>query len=181
LAAAGIYFVWYRVAESNMAPFGVDEHSFMGMVRKLQENVGTTVQLAVFNLSRPLGGVFRQLKAGGADALWSRIFWTDMLALAIYSYGFWWLLRERARELGIVYAWKICCYAPVMPLHDTWPWYEYMPHLVDYALPLLFLDVAWRRWGGAAARLPAAIGRLAPAFRRPDADGSTGRVKAIRG
>ena len=145
VAAFGIYFAWYKVAESNMGPFNVDEHNFGGMLRMMAENWGTTVQLSIYNLCRPLGSVARQIRAAQALVLCSWLFWKDLLRLAIYGYCFGWLLRERRRALAVIYAWKICCYGPVMPLHDKWAWYEYMPHLLDYALLPLCLDVARTR------------------------------------
>lgn len=140
LACAAVFVFWYRLAESNMGDFGHPSHSFGGMLAKLTDQPILLLQNTLWHLCRPLGDLFRQIRAAWPDPLWSTMFWEAVGRLVLYGYGFLTLCRYRRRALEIVFCWKICCYAPVLPLHDIWPWYSYMPHLLDYLLPPLFCD-----------------------------------------
>jgi len=159
LACAVIYVVWYRLAEANMERFDHPTHSFGGMLTKLTYAYALKFQNTLWHLCRPLGDVVRQLWAAGLLVLWSMIFWHQLLRLAVYVSGFVLLVRSRPRAVAMVFCWKLCCYAPVLPLHDIWSWYSYMPHMLDYLLPALFLDLLadtprGRAWLAALKQIP---------------------------
>ncbi|MCZ7600599.1 MAG: hypothetical protein M5U09_26700 [Gammaproteobacteria bacterium] len=140
LACAAVFVFWYRLAESNMGDFGHPSHSFGGMLAKLTDQpsccsrtrCGTSAGRWATSSDRSARrGQTRSGRPCSGEAVGR---------LVLYGYGFLTLCRYRRRALEIVFCWKICCYAPVLPLHDIWPWYSYMPHLLDYLLPPLFCD-----------------------------------------
>ncbi len=139
------WFVWYKLAERNMGPSPHGSHTFGGMLHMLlHRGRDMTVQQALFNLAWYPADVARQLRAAGPLlVVWSPVFWKSVGGALITGYALWLLWRHARHTLVLVYLWKALTYLPVLPLHDVWGWYEYMPHVLD---PLLPATVAWILW-----------------------------------
>ncbi|NUP99294.1 MAG: hypothetical protein HUU35_05500 [Armatimonadetes bacterium] len=137
-----VWLVWYRLAEQNMGHVPHQSHSLGGMIGMLfTRNPDMHLQAMTYNLGWWLADVLRQFKAVPITLLvFSQIFWKSLLRAVISVSCFVWLWRHRRYAVLLIYLWKLITYLPVMPLHDTWPWYEYMPHVLD---PLLYAAAFW--------------------------------------
>ncbi|MCC7491073.1 MAG: hypothetical protein IT204_01920 [Fimbriimonadaceae bacterium] len=161
LALALVWYVWYRYAQTNMAGGYDSAHGFAGLLKLLLErSPGTTVQQACYNLAYWPADTARILYAAGGSAFCSAIFYRALAKALLTCYGLLLLWRHDRPALLLIYAWKTAAYLPILPLHDIWGWYEYMPQVLD---PLLVWlggralwhhgggRLAWQRWAGRLA------------------------------
>ncbi len=147
LAVAVLWFGWFQLARAHMPGGDPPAHSFSGLWQRLQIGPVVTALQFVYVLCWPLGDTIRQLIAVDlATLVWTTLFWrsaTGAVVAVLIGVLLW---RRQRRCLVMVYLWKVCCDLPVLPLHDVWPWYLYMPHALDPLLSGALATVAWTHW-----------------------------------
>ena len=141
-----VYLRWYAFAVAHMASEAHRSHTFGGMLDLLlHRGVGTSGRLFAYNLAWYPTDTVSQLYAGGWAALTSMIMWKSAL-LGVLTLAGWYLIwRDHRRLGGVILLYKVVIYLPVLPLHDTWPWYVYMPHVLDPVLYAAMGCALWRR------------------------------------
>ena len=98
------------------------------------------------HLCAPLAQLQRQISLIGlADCLIYFLFWPQVARMALFVLGLCLLWIGQPRWLAVLYAWKLITYLPVLPLSETWPWYRFMPTLLDPILPVGAVWVALHR------------------------------------
>lgn len=144
LAAATVtvfWLAWYRLAEANMAPSPHPSHSFGGMIELLVKRASNVPFFFIASLSEPLALFLRYLiGVRGWYMLCSTHFWQALAEVCIFVGAIIITWRHARRWLVLLYLWKVFAYLPVLPLSDTWAWYEFMPHILD---PILPVATAW--------------------------------------
>lgn len=147
VAVAGVWYVWYLVAQSNMGPAGYGSHSVVGMGMLLQKRWPTSLVMMARSLLPPIYGIIHVLRSDpGWALLWYGHWWREVIEMVIWLLGLWLLWVGRRWWLAVIYAWKFSTYLPVLPLSDAWPWYRYMPHVLDPLILTGAIWVAWHRW-----------------------------------
>lgn len=140
LLNAAVWLVWYRLAERQMGPIPHASHSLPIMVDRLLHPDSHAVVLMLYNLCWPFGDLARIAWADPTTNLFfSGVFRVQLEHTVIAVAAIVMVARQRPAWLFIVYAWKVCCYLPVWPLRDTWPWYNYQPNLLNFVLPVATL------------------------------------------
>ncbi|MBI2298766.1 MAG: glycosyltransferase family 39 protein [Armatimonadetes bacterium] len=148
-AVAAVWYGWFRLAEANMGPSPHVSHSLGGMLGKLRHVDSVAGVLFLYQLCWPLGDIVRTFRADPSfAALLGAPLQKDFLKLALFCWACWMLIRHQPGPLVWMYLWKITTYLPVLPLHDTWSWYGYMPKVLNGILPAGALWHWWHSHGG---------------------------------
>ncbi len=151
VAVGLLWFGWYQLAQANMQSVNPPEHSFAGLTGLLAMRWRSSLWLLLGLVARPIAALASRLEAAvhvraGALMLFDYEFLEPLGLSVLFVIAFWLLWVEKRRWLAVLYAWKLCTYIPIIPLVDTFPWYEYMPHALDPILPAGAIVVGWRRW-----------------------------------
>ena len=127
-----------------MGPNPHSSHSFGGMFELLVKRRENVPFFFTASLCQPLAMVWRYVfGVASLQMLCSLDFWRWLLRLIAWFPALWLAWRYTRRWLVVLYIWKVFAYLPVLPLSDTWAWYEFMPHVLD---PILPVSVAWALW-----------------------------------
>lgn len=143
-AVTVLWFAWYRLAETNMAASPHPSHTFGGMLELVVKRAENMPHFYLASLCRPLAHFLRYLfGVAGWYMLWSPDFWETFAKLMVFITALAITWRYARRWLVMLYIWKVFAYLPVLPLSDTWAWYEFMPHILD---PMLPIATVWSLW-----------------------------------
>lgn len=143
-AVTALWFVWYRLAATNMAASPHPSHTFAGMLELLVKRAPNVPIFYLASLCEPLARFLKYLVwVRSWVMLCSPDFWQTLARLAVFGWAVLIAWRHARRWLVVLYIWKVFAYLPVLPLSDTWAWYKFMPHVLD---PILPAAVAWALW-----------------------------------
>ncbi|MCD6359349.1 MAG: hypothetical protein J7M38_00710 [Armatimonadetes bacterium] len=143
-AVTVVWFAWYHLAERNMGPNPHPSHSFTGMLELFVKRTDSATFFYVASLCQPLALTWRYVFGVASPImLCSSDFWLNVFRLVVFAAALWLTWRHTRRWLVVLYIWKVFTYLPVLPLSDTWGWYEFMPHVLD---PILPVATVWTLW-----------------------------------
>lgn len=144
LGVALVWLVWRGVAEVHMVSAADPAHSVSGWLMLLTERWPRALWFLASSLCWSAADLYRQFCV---DVDWTillcEVFWRSSFMLAGFVAMFVVLARQRPHWLLVLYTWKLLAFLPVLPLSDTFPWYLYMPHVLD---PILPVGAVWCWW-----------------------------------
>jgi len=168
LLTGAVWGAFYWVACHRMTAPAPASHTLAGWAAMLRQRWPTPLYMFVFSLSRPVGHLFylTRTRITWAEALIYPRFWEALLGSAVFLAGLALLWRRHKWCAFALYAWKVTAYLPVLPMSDTFPWFEYMPHILDRIYTVGVLWALWE-WPPVGARVGPAVQRWAALLPRP--------------
>ncbi|MCZ7600600.1 MAG: hypothetical protein M5U09_26705 [Gammaproteobacteria bacterium] len=86
----------------------------------------------------------RIVRAGAlVDSLSGEVFWRALAALILWAFALRCGGAAPASMAGALAVLEHACYLPVMPLHDRYPWYLFIPDLLDRGLLVVLAVAVW--------------------------------------
>lgn len=135
LGVSLLWLIWFKLAELQMTrpveaiPPG---HTFANLWQRTTNNLAPTILNQLFHLWFPLGSLAFLVLAEHTWGLFlSGIFYQFTALLLLESVGLLALARRWPKLAAVLICWKLFANLPVAPLHDAFPWYAFLPHLLD--------------------------------------------------
>ncbi len=131
LGVAAVWFVWYRLAEQNMAPAD-RAHTFAGLWELFSLRWQNSLANALWSLCRPVGHLaYLARSAAGWSTLTNVLFYEVLFDLGVQAAWITLLWRNERRLLAVILLWRAAAVLPVLPLNSIFAWHDYMPQILD--------------------------------------------------
>jgi hypothetical protein len=142
IAVAAVWGALYVTALVNMGGSGGAHHDMGQWLAMLIDRGDSTVLFAAGNFIPALAGIM-QMVVSDVELLIYPPFWEKLALLLVHVTCYVVLLVYRRPWFLLLIAWQAFTYLPVLPFHDTWPWYRYMPDVLDLSVYVAGIWLIW--------------------------------------